>query len=62
MMEKNPFKKSVHGKPTCKKCGCEVWQSGDGNWHHCFLLQHDNGGCPKNCKFPLGIVPKNMVK
>lgn len=48
-------------KLYCKRCGCEAWRSGTGNHFHCLMLQHDNGGCDKNCHFPLGVIPKNMI-
>lgn len=45
----------------CKRCGCKVWEEIQGDYYHCLMVQHDNGGCPKNCYFPLGVIPKKMV-
>lgn len=53
--------KIMKTEKRCKRCGCGVWQMGTGKWFHQFMLQHDNGGCPEDCHFPLGVVPNNMV-
>lgn len=36
-------------KHYCITCGCQIWQMGTGEWKHCFMINHDNGGCSDGC-------------